>query len=212
MTSEKYYKHLYLPDLIKSEALPELFSMKYKQFYKYRIVLTEFRNYISKESIDFFKSLNVFPTVLILFGHVNNRLASNLNPIIHTDIIMQDNNFVKVPFAINYELTDAPATMSWYDTKSAKECYPSPYETQTNEYVYGSGINYGTSKNRDHSGYELLDSCELNAMRPTLVRNDIPHCVTYPAGYASRLSASIRFPLNEIKTFNEAYKIFGAPE
>jgi hypothetical protein len=199
-----------MPSLIKDEAIGELFSAKYKQFYKYRIVLTDFKKYLTNESIDLFNSLRVFPNILILFGHVNNSLASNLNPIIHTDIMKQGNAFVKVPFAINYELTDTPSTMSWFDTNSTVECYPDdPLADNIDaEYLYGSGINYGSSKNRDASGYKCLDSCQLNAQHPILFRNNIPHCVSYPAGFKSRISASIRFPLTEIATFEEASGIF----
>ena len=204
-----------MPKLFNAEALDELLSIKKG----YRHVFTDFKKYLTEESNMLFDSLNIHPNVLILFGHTNNSQQSNFSPIVHTDVIRENNILVKVPFAINYELFESNSIMKWFNINSATEIYPTTYpidqinsENSKNDYIYGSGIHYDSFRNKDSTNYTCLESCQLPVNKQILFRNDIPHAAFYPAGCETRISASIRFPLDEIKSYEEAVSIFGTPD
>ena len=209
--STQYYQYLNLPNLIKDEAIQELVSLKLakKEYNTYRTVFTNIKKYLTTESIELFQSLNIFPNVFILFGHVGDSSKSNLTSHLHSDVITEDGNFIDVPFAINYEVTNSVATMEWYDTKNDKKLYFSGgSEVNELDHLYAAGVHYGSFKNNDVSRYTLLDSCELSSLHPVLINTNKPPRVTYQPGYESRLSISVRFPNTQLETFEQALNLF----
>ena len=207
----QHYQYLNLPKLVNNEAVSDLISLKLAktEYNTYRTIFTNFKEYLTTESIAVFKSLNIFPDIFILFGHVGDVKRSNLTSHLHSDVTTKDGNYIDVPFAINYEVTNSVATMEWYDTKDAKKLYFSGGpEVNELDKLYAAGVHYGSFKNNDVSKYILLDSCELSSLHPVLINTSKPHRVTYPAGYESRLSISIRFPNTQLETFEQALDLF----
>jgi len=197
---------------LMENALDELIQSKSNKHpnsrqYLYTSLKTGY--FLSNEAKHFFRSKNVFPHVMIIFGHVGDPSKHKEDPHIHTDVFLENNKWIKTPFAINFELTDSESAFKWWTFKKNCEAFPilqpPPFKSSTFDYLYGSGITY---KNYCTEDVICIDQFGLTATHPLLVRTDLPHNVYYNRGYYSRLSLSLRFPINQISSFEEAARIF----
>lgn len=145
------FKKLDLPCPITRQALDCLLEKKTS----YKIVSLDLENLLSIEAKDYFKSLNVFPNVAILFGHFGDSSKHKLDPHIHSDIFLKENRWVRCPFAINFEITDTVATIKWWDSRGLAELSADPISKGI-EHDYGNGIHYGSVRNSNTNEFDLL--------------------------------------------------------
>lgn len=203
-----FFKKLDLPQAITQDNLKILLESKNsKDSRKYLYVSQNTEYLLSEEIKDFFRRKNIFPNVMMLFGHCDDNTRHKEDPHVHTDIFLRDNKWVRYPFAINFELTDTVATIKWWDPKNLKELY-APAIDRGPDYNLGGGIQYGSIRNNDTSQFELLAECKMSNANPLLIKTNIPHNVYYNTGYTSRLSLSLRFPIEQISSITEASCIF----
>ena len=216
--NQNYYRHLILPTIpITTEGLDKLLVEKNNQKSKrpYIYVSQNFEH-LNLDLKKIFDSLGIFPDVLIIFGHTDG-INRNHSSIVHSDIRYQDNDWVDVPCAINWEITDSTSNFYWWDVKGAKKCYPISWDdkqylppTDSENYlnrILGSGIHYQEWLNEDSRNYSILDSCTLDKETPILIKTSVPHSVKYDDS-KKRISISLRFPLSQIPDWDTALKIF----
>lgn len=202
-----YYKKVNLPNPIDLNKLNELIYLKLnKPAYfkrKYLYVSKETEYFLSNDIKNFFKNLKIFPDTLILFGHINDSSKNKIDAEFHTDIFLDNNQWTRNPFAINFELTKSQATIKWVDPDCVKEFYPEPKSLNI-DYDFANGIHY-----KILTEIEINDRCTLDQTSPVLIRTDEPHSVCYEPGFESRLSLSLRFPMSQISSFSKATDFFG---
>ena len=167
---------------------------------------------ISDELLLFLKDLSLVPNLALVFTSSKSEQSPGISPRsgkvwVHTDLLWSSDQWCKIPCGINWELTPSVTEFIWWDTKDAEECYPE------NE-LYGrkktfQGIHYGNRNNIEFSDFEKLESVQLRMDAPCLVRTDIPHSVTYQSTSSlPRIGLSLRFPLEQIPTWERAVEIF----
>jgi hypothetical protein len=204
----KYSRNLLLPNIIlDSEPLLEIKRAKLTK--NYVCVLQDFQDLINPEVMYIFKQLNAVPNILIALGHENN--INHKTPlIIHTDVFKRNSEWVKVPFAINTEITDTPVDFKWFDAPLI-EVYPPDKDTDDIGYLSANGIHYGVRYQPGISTApkecSLLDYITLNQNESVLVNTSIPHGVEY-SQYNDRLNISFRFKFEDIPTWESALKHF----
>jgi hypothetical protein len=93
------------------------------------------------------------------------------------------------------------------------ECYPESANNtawcEADGFKNGQqGIHYGHRQNMDTSKFALLETLKYKFNVPYLVRTDIPHNVEYSTTFKHRLGLSVRFPLDQIPTWEQALEIF----
>lgn len=182
----------------------------------YIYATNHFKDYLNPSLINIFDSLNISPDTLVIFGHENDR-DFHLRPMIHSDIRFCKNSWIDSPCAINWEITDSTAQFYWWDVKGAKKCYPPawndtqyfppPDSDSYFEKLLASGIHYTKWMNFNSENYSRIDSCMLNNKHPILIRTDIPHSVEY-SNFKDRISVSLRFPVEQISSWDSAVEIF----
>jgi hypothetical protein len=206
----QYYQEVNLPkvfvDTKSSEILYEIKRSKTNR--PYVCLLTEFRDLLNPELLYAFKELGVDPYALITFGHERN-INFKRDLYVHTDVIKKNNQWVKVPFAINWEVTDTSAEFKWYDTSGYEEFYPPNISTDAG-YLLGNGIHYGR---RYIPGtpyvsfpFTSIESYTFKPNSAVILNTSKPHSVIYE-GLESRLNVSLRF--RKISSWNDALRQFG---
>jgi hypothetical protein len=153
--------------------------------------------YISDDLKQEFDNLNLTIAGAVIFR----KLPKTKNPL-HTDIVLENNEWKIWHGAVNWNLSNSDSTMKWYST-TLKEVWPKI--TETDEPYFLSGIHYGFLQNRftNVKGVELIETFKL--AKPTLVRTDIPHQIENLEN-TDRWSLSIRFTDNY--EWNDLLKIF----
>jgi hypothetical protein len=183
-------------------------------------VCTEFERFISDELAQVFNDLNIWPNVMIVFGHMAR--AHRSNSIIHSDLILKDDHFVRVPFGLNYEIGGIKARFNWFSPKAGVEemlldgsrdiwkniRLETNLNTALPEIIWSSGTHYGKVKNSNVDDFNLIDTYELSREHACLVKTNIPHSVTYGEEVEQRLSVSFRFSEERIASIEDAAKIF----
>jgi hypothetical protein len=218
------YYELNLPFPLKKEKLQELIILKCqsKSVRHYAYVCTQFEDFISDELAEVFNNLNIWPNVMIVFGHMNN--ANRSKSIIHSDLILKDDHFVRVPFGLNYEIGGIKARFNWFTPKSGVEemlfdgsrdiwkniKLETELDTNLPEVIWASGAHYGKIKNYNKDDFNLIDTYELSRKHACLVRTNIPHSVSYGEEVKERLSVSFRFSEERIASIEDASKIFNS--
>jgi hypothetical protein len=176
----------------------------------YACVLTDFIDILNPELTDIFQQLGAIPTLMISFGHEKNvNFKPNYN--VHADVYNQGNKWVKVPFAINWELTDTPVEFKWYDVKGVTECYPPEIKDADEGHLLANGIHYGERWPKDgvpaHYKFEPIETFKFEQHNPVMIKTSEPHAVLY-SGYDSRLNVSLRFNIKDIPTWDHAIDRF----
>ncbi len=202
-----FFQELNLPVPVDKSSVEEILNLKRNSEYRPYLFLTKQPvKFLTKEIVELFSSLNIYPDTLIAFGHVDDINYKSSKPLIHSDIIYDNEKWKKVPFAINWELTDLNPKFSWWDPNHLQEIYPK--EIINNDvFKFGNGIHYGSRMNRDSSAMRCLESYVHNQNQAVMIRTEIPHSVTYQSGRLSRTSISLRFPLDQISSWNCALEI-----
>lgn len=173
-------------------------------------MIRSYESVLSTKLLDFFKQLGLTPAFCTLFGE---QYKQESGIWIHSDILWKDNTWIKLPFGINWELIPSETYFSWWDTGSLSECYPDSLENtswcQTDGFEFGQqGIHYGYRENNSAEGCTLVEQLKMQFMTPYLVRADVPHSVEYKTTYKHRIGISVRFPVEQVSTWETALNIF----
>jgi hypothetical protein len=212
------YYELNLPFPLKKENLRELLQIKAKSNRSYAAAIPEFEPFISDELASIFKNLDIWPNVMHVFGHITRK--HHTDSIIHSDIIVKNNRFVRVPFGLNFEITNEKSNWNWYtpkpdiqemSVKGALNLFDINLNISgvaTPEYIWGSGVHYGKPKNCNPNDFDFIETYELSRERACLVKTNIPHSVTYGEEVEKRLSISFRFSEERIASIEDAVKVF----
>lgn len=203
------YKELNLPPFIKDTStlnlLKEFKKNKTERAYVY--TTRDVKYFISDELHNIFKSLNVYPHVMVAFGHIDNPNIQHDKPILHSDVTFEKGQWLNVPCALNYELTNTQATFEWWNTGTDVHLFPTQPPINIDQ-EYTNGVHYGKRGNNNVSRYSCIGSYVLDNNHPILIRPEIPHTVRYTKGYNSRVSISLRFPFEQIPTWEKALEVF----
>lgn len=170
--------------------------------------LFSFSEVLHDELLSFLKDFPLSPDFVAVFSNKNQRGLLE-NRMIHSDITLDKTGEWKdVFFGIHYELEDTVSQFHWWDTKDIEKIYPDATKDNSRQLRFRklNGIHYGR---RGHLGKfqnsEIIESLEIKG--PTLVRTDIPHCVTYYNPNRTRLAFSLRFK-SDLKNWQEAVDFF----
>lgn len=206
----QYFQELDLPKIFVDNSASEIIYeiKRNKKTRSYVCLLTEFLDLVNPELLNYFKQVNLKPYALMAFGHENDYTYKR-DLYVHTDVIKDNNEWVKVPFAINWEITDTEAEFKWYDTTGYGEFYP-PDILNTHDYLLGNGIHYGRryvpgTPNITYP-FPVITTYTFKPYCAVMVRTSEPHAVVYER-FNSRLSVSLRF---KNLTWDHALKIFKA--
>ena len=174
---------------------------------------------LSQELLSRFDKIGITPECCYLFGLME---CQERNTWIHTDLVSRDNQFIKFPCAINWELTPGNATFNWWEIEGP-EVYPNPSVHGQVDGYHLLGIHYETASinddplnkyDRDTIGSKTLDngkiieSLELKFNTPYLVKVDVPHSVVYSTQSRQRIGLSVRFTAQQIPTWERALEVF----
>jgi hypothetical protein len=214
-----YNNELSLPVPLSTQHLTEFLEEKslgknvFKNI-KYNYITTNFYDKLAPELVAIFESLNIKPQVFWILGHLDYQDQVYNTHLVHVDNVYDGSTYVKVPFAINWELTDTNPTLYWWDTKSDEG-----FEPPTNQdllvhdwYRYGRGRLFGSASRIAYPdklfGYELVHKYKPIKNRAFLLNTSLPHSVTYQQGHEYRVGISLRFPISQIASYEAALEIF----
>jgi hypothetical protein len=195
-----------LPKPVQVDKLKEIANSKTSYVHMVR----DYESLLTPALLQFFKSLGLTPEFCSVFGH-NGVKESKIW--VHTDIRYDNNHWVRLPCGINWELVPSDTYFHWWDTKDQLECYPESSDNtawcEADGFKNGQqGIHYGHRQNMDTSNFELIETLKYTFNVPYLVRTDIPHNVEYSTTFKHRLGLSVRFPLEQIPTWERALDLF----
>lgn len=210
-----FCENLNLPFILNKEISIDSIFDKKTLIRPYIGVHTNTNDIINDEVMCILKDLGLNPEVIISFGHKND-IQKKVEGIVHTDIMLYEQQYHKVPFSINYELTDTSPIISWYDLDSTKEIYPPirnvfKDDEDKNQCLYASGIHYGGvyGRHKENMSYNFKPKYQthLTNQYPKLINTSLPHSVTYE-GYVTRLSLSVRFTTEKKSSYDQALDTF----
>ena len=197
---ENYFKLTTLPAQPLLE--PEKFDV-----YKVTDFNIEPPDILSTDVRKAFLDIGVKVAYCVIFGRQDNSRYTP-NRIVHTDLKAVPESgkleWKRIVCGINWELNNNANEFSWYDTTGIKECYPTQFGTRD---LSLNGIHYGR---RLQSGLYpgVTKVAGVTITKPTLVRTDFPHLVTYNStGPVFRKSLSIRFE-ETWSSWEEAKEVF----
>ena len=200
------YKELIaLPTPVLPHRLLEIAANKHSYVHMVR----DYKSLLNPALLDVLANLGLTPEFCTVFGRTS---VQESKIWAHTDIRYVDNKWVKLPCGINWELVPSDTYFHWWDTKDAKECYPESADNtewcEPDGFPNGQqGIHYGSRQNMDMSQFECLETLKYKFNVPYLVRADIPHSVEYKTNHKQRFGLSIRFPLDQIPTWDRAVEV-----
>ena len=195
-----YHQKLRFPKkFLKENLAPRLFD--FPGAYN----LYPFTTVLDDELLEFLVSFPLEPDFVAVFNNKNQHGPIE-NRMIHSDIFLdRDKKWKDILFGIHYELEDTRSQFHWWDMKDAEKIFPND-DIKHLRFKRLNGIHYGR---RGHLGKLknslLLESTEITG--PTLVRTDIPHCVSYLNFKRNRLAFSLRFKYN-FQNWNEVLDFF----
>jgi hypothetical protein len=216
----RYFKEINLPLPVNEQVLHEFLEDKKtgnRTFnnLKYVYFRTDLRDKLNPELVELFDSLNIFPSVMQIQGHVGNKSFCRDLHLVHVDMIHTGESIVDVPFAINWELTDTDPTLYWWDTKDSIRINPivkDPALLENEWFIHGLGAHYGERlkkvSNPADLGYDLLAEYRPIKNKAFLLNTTIPHSAVYPPGSENRVCFSLRFPIDQIPSWEIASNIF----
>jgi hypothetical protein len=165
----------------------------------YSIVYNNWAEYLSEDLIESFKSIGLEPTYFIHFGSAYNKITTT---VFHTDLYNYKGKYHKVPFSINWDLTQGTTKWHWYDTNDVPEVWPSYH---TPEFT---GIHYGKWDSTSVDGCTEIGNFSLERNTPYLVRTDVPHQIIYRCDDPVRMALSVRFDIDTVPSWEQALKVF----
>ena len=199
-----FFKELNFPCPVQlTKLIVEINALKRAE-QTYTTILTQPQNYLHPDLVDTFKSIELNPQFIAVFGRPDSHTGLSL---LHTDLIVNDKNWVRSPCGINWDLTIGEATFNWWDVGNCQEVYPdmppkSDFPPQVN------GIHYKERGNKNTTGFQLIESYKIKLNQPVLFRTDVPHQISYTTSAKQRLSISVRFSMLEIPTWERGLEIF----
>ena len=164
---------------------------------------------IKPEILESFANIGVTPVFAIILhrpGWFGCKEKRQEHTKIHVDLTGSNGNFIKIPCAVNWQITPGKTFFTWWDTKGAIEVYPSPMPKEGTYQYYLNSILYNNRDSFEYKDYSIIENVEFD--KPMLVRTDVPHSVIYNTGDQVRCSVSIRFGIKEIKDWGHALDIF----
>jgi hypothetical protein len=157
---------------------------------------------LSLELLNQLRSIGLTPVVIVNFSEYG---ASYETPI-HSDLTLYNDNWVPMPFGINWELAEGTTIFNWYDNKGNLYCSPG-YKNETIAWprcmLNGTRFNPGRLVE-----FEKIDSVRLIPNTAYLVKTDIPHQVVSETPGEFRIAISIRFPLEQVGSWEQALEVF----
>lgn len=169
-------------------------------------VETDIKKILNDDLYKTFEHIGVIPTVAIFFI-INSNKRLRCADAVHVDRTWINNEWVSIPFAINWELNPIITTrLSWYDISN---CELKPPGTQ------GAHIEY--PYNYLNGEFFLGDKTEIDSVvlekndlyHPILIRTDVAHNVSeYKTTERKRFCLSLRFDIEQIKSWEQATNIF----
>jgi hypothetical protein len=165
---------------------------------------TDVRKILSQELSDVFEKIGVYPSFAVFFV-VQSGYREARHDLAHVDYTRVNDEWRKVPFAINWELIpDITSTLSWYD---ASKCTETQVGYNGNPAV-DAILNYlnGTFFNGDVS---VIDQVKCSYGRPLMVRTNVPHTLSdFKTNGNKRYCLSLRFDIEQIESWEQATNIF----
>jgi hypothetical protein len=169
---------------------------------------------INPELSEIFKSKNLTPKWVFIFGHARKDLYPNFkNPTVHTDLVEVNGEWVKIPFSINWELSETDTEFKWWDTSNTKVWYPSVEKmvipndpvSRVKSCWYGDvpPMTVGFEHN-----FPCLETFTLKSGSASLINPSIAHSTTYPSGADYRCGLSFKFPIEQISTWEQGCELF----
>lgn len=167
---------------------------------------------LAPELLRIFQQLDLTPAVTIMFGFANRTNYTDTKHIIHSDIVYHNDTWVNQPFAIHWELSSAETNFYWWDTGDTTKCYPSenePPRLRDLRYLYARGAHYGQRDTFDIlPHFRVIESCTIPADRAIAINTSVPHSVIKTVNEQPRCGFSIRFPVEQITSWEQGLKIF----
>ena len=215
-----FFQEIDLCSPLKPEAEQMIIDAKRRSKYRrYLFVSTDPRTFLNETLISLFEEMQVFPESFLAFGHINDTNFETLQ-VVHSDVVYKDDQWKKVPFALNWELEDVNSSYTWWNTQDLKEIYPEKIVNRDAAY-YGGAIHYGkrtTLGSTDNlTPKEMMDikskmvqieKYNLKKLKPVLINTSVPHSVFYKTDAEHRTLVSLRFPLDQIPSWEAALEIF----
>ena len=177
---------------------------------KYLYVDTDISN-LNPLLLEIFKSLNLTPSVIKMFGFLDRINWTQTVHIIHSDLVRLNNSWIKHPFAINWELADNEAEFCWWDVGDTPEAYPAVDDVDVNDLIslHARGVHYGHRMNfKIAPHYQIVDKYPLTTSNALAINTGIPHSVVGKINQQPRCGLSIQFPLDQIQTWNKGLELF----
>ena len=211
------FKEINLPTPLSAAGLQTLTEMKMNGINtsspdsNFTSTVEDVDQYLNPDLHKVFNELNLHPNSLRLIGHVNDFLPA-WRTFVHVDQYFNFNlkKFVTVPFSINWELTEAKPVLYWWDVGNAQRHYPGANHRVANlSAIHDRSIQFGHwERKKETLHYKLLDQYNVKKDQAILLNTSVPHSSYYEVNTDSRITVSIRFPIEEIATWDEAVKIF----
>jgi hypothetical protein len=164
---------------------------------------------IKPEILESFAVIGLKPAFLLILhrpGWFASKVKFQENTKVHTDLTGVDGKYIKVPFAVNWQLTPGETFFSWWDTKDADEVWPAHPPVDHTVRCYLNSILYNSADTFEYKKYDCTETVKFE--KPMLVRTDRPHSVIYNTGDQVRLSISIRFNVANTPDWDTAVRLF----
>jgi hypothetical protein len=173
--------------------------------------ISDFESILSPALLDAFDNIGISPINCYLFGFAKNQQQKIW---IHTDIVSDDNQWVRLPFGINWELVPSTTIFNWWDVEGQIEHYPdasmhAPGQRRLQGIHYSDRVSEFTDKTvLDFDRCKIIESVEFKHHTPYMVKVGIPHNVEYKTTHSQRIGLSVRFPIHQIPTWERALEVF----
>lgn len=164
---------------------------------------------IKTEILDSFASIGLKPSFMLILhrpGWFASKVKFQKNSKVHIDLTGNGDHYVKIPCAVNWQITPGETFFSWWDTKGAPEVWPTNPPVENTLRYYLNSMLYHHVDSFEYESYDLVENVKFE--KPMLVRTDVPHSVIYNTGNQVRLSISIRFNVADLQNWNNALKLF----
>lgn len=162
---------------------------------------------LSTELLDQLKEINLTPTYAIVFAG-SQTTSTDDQALIHHDLTKYNDEWIPVPFAINWELNSSIySTVKWYDVTgiNGQNLVESPKTHHLNVFQFGYvGQNGRTSP-------KIIDQVVTdsnNDRSPVLFNTSHAHTVSYSTPEPVRAVLSLRFSTEDIPSWDDAVNKF----
>lgn len=205
------YRILNLPDdpFISQDAIAQAIDSCGPEMVARDKVYFEIDNLIKPEILEAFANIGLKPCFLLILhrpGWFACKKKLQENSKVHLDLTGDGDKFVKIPCAVNWQITPGETFFSWWDTKDAPEVWPAnPPVANTLRYHLNSML-YHHVDSFEYKSYDCIETVKFE--KPMLVNTSVPHSVTYDTGDQVRLSISMRFNLTDIDNWEHALELF----